>query len=39
MEQKLNKAYEPHDVERKWYQMWQTSGYFRADENSKKPHY
>ena len=39
MEQKLNKAYEPHDVERKWYQKWETSGYFRADEDSKKPHY
>ena len=39
MEQKLNKVYEPHDVERKWYQKWETSGYFRADEDSKKPHY
>jgi len=39
MEQKLNKGYEPHDVERKWYQEWQNCGYFRADENSAKPHY
>src|SRR5210317_912845 len=39
MEPKLNKGYEPHDVERKWYQEWEESGYFRADENSTKPHY
>ena len=39
MEQKLNKGYEPHDVERKWYQEWESCGYFRADENSAKPHY
>ena len=39
MEPKLSKGYEPHDVERKWYQEWETSGYFRADENSEKPPY
>jgi valyl-tRNA synthetase len=39
MEQKLNKGYEPHDVERHWYQKWEENGYFRADEKSCKPHY
>ena len=39
MEQKLSKGYEPHDVERKWYQEWESRGYFRANENSAKPHY
>jgi valyl-tRNA synthetase len=39
MSQTLNKGYEPHDVERKWYQRWQEEGRFRADENSAKPHY
>jgi valyl-tRNA synthetase len=39
MEEKLNKGYEPHDVERKWYRKWEEEGYFHADENSAKPHY
>ncbi len=38
-EPKLSKGYEPHDVERKWYQAWQSSGYFRADEHSPKAPY
>ncbi len=39
MEQKLNKGYEPHEVERKWYQTWEENGNFRADEKSSKPPY
>lgn len=39
MEQKLNKGYEPHDVELKWYRIWEEGGYFCADEKSAKPHY
>ena len=39
MEEKLNKGYEPHDVERKWYHVWQEDGHFCADEKSAKPHY
>jgi valyl-tRNA synthetase len=39
MEPKLSKGYEPHDVERKWYQQWEDNGYFRGDETSSKPHY
>ena len=39
MEQKLSKGYNPHDVERKWYEKWETSGYFRANDNSDKKHY
>jgi valyl-tRNA synthetase len=39
MEQKLNKGYEPHAVERKWYRKWEEDGYFCADEKSAKPHY
>jgi valyl-tRNA synthetase len=39
MEEKLNKGYEPHDVERKWYQTWEENGHFCADEKSAKPHY
>jgi len=39
MEEKLNKGYEPHDVERKWYRRWEAGGCFCADEKSVKPHY
>jgi len=39
MEAKLAKGYEPRDVEQKWYTTWEESGYFHADEKSKKPHY
>ncbi len=38
-EPKLSKGYEPHDVERKWYQTWEANGYFRADEHSPKAPY
>jgi valyl-tRNA synthetase len=34
----LGKVYEPHQVEKKWYQEWLEKGYFRGDGNSaKKP--
>ncbi|PLX83549.1 MAG: valine--tRNA ligase [Desulfuromonas sp.] len=39
MQASLNKGYEPHDVERKWYQAWEQAGYFRADQDSDKPAY
>ncbi|TLM68870.1 MAG: valine--tRNA ligase [Deltaproteobacteria bacterium] len=38
-EPKLSKGYEPHDVERKWYGVWEANGYFRADERSGKAPY
>jgi valyl-tRNA synthetase len=39
MEETLNKGYEPHDVESKWYKKWEEEGRFCADEKSAKPHY
>ncbi|WP_027714419.1 valine--tRNA ligase [Desulfuromonas sp. TF] len=39
MEPKLPKGYEPREVEEKWYAVWEQAGFFRADENSPKPHY
>ncbi len=30
------KAYDPKDVEDKWYSFWEEGGYFRADANSDK---
>ena len=29
----LDKVYEPHQVEKHWYQYWLDKGYFRADAN------
>ena len=28
----LSKAYDPHQVEQKWYAFWDTQGYFHAHE-------
>ena len=33
----MPKAYEPKDVERRWYAFWEESGFFRADPASDKP--
>jgi valyl-tRNA synthetase len=35
----LDKSYDPHRVEEKWYAYWENQGYFRADENSTRPPY
>ncbi|HVZ81968.1 MAG TPA: valine--tRNA ligase [bacterium] len=39
MEQEMNlpSAYEPKDVEAKWYPLWEASGDFRAEDRSSKP--
>ncbi|MDT8441991.1 MAG: valine--tRNA ligase [Desulfuromonadales bacterium] len=36
MQTDLNKSYEPAEVERKWYQLWEAAGYFRADEHAER---
>ncbi len=35
----LDKSYDPHQVEGKWYQYWMERGYFRADEDSEAKAY
>jgi valyl-tRNA synthetase len=35
----MEKSYNPHQVEEKWYQYWEKHGYFRADEDSKQKAY
>ncbi len=37
--EKLPKGYEPQQVEQKWYQKWEGSGYFRGDEKSSAAPY
>jgi len=39
MSKELAKGYEPHDVEKKWYQEWQEKGYFHAAATSDKKPY
>ena len=35
----LNKAYEPHAVEKRWYDIWEKEKLFAATEKSEKPSY
>jgi valyl-tRNA synthetase len=35
----LDKSYDPHQVEEKWYQYWVEHSYFRADEDSERKAY
>ncbi len=33
----FDKAYEPHEVERRWYAFWEENGLFAAEEESDRP--
>ncbi len=33
----LDKAYAPHEVERRWYAFWEENGFFAAEEESDRP--
>jgi valyl-tRNA synthetase len=35
----MDKSYDPHQVEDKWYRYWEEHGYFKADEDSKQKAY
>lgn len=35
----LDKVYDPKAIEKKWYDFWETQGFFRAEVNSDKPPY
>src|SRR4030067_2501010 len=35
----LDKSYDPHQVENKWYSYWLKHGYFRADEHAHRNPY
>ncbi|MDD2365082.1 MAG: valine--tRNA ligase [Desulfuromonadaceae bacterium] len=39
MTRELTKGYEPHDVEKRWYEEWSEKGYFRAASESDKKAY
>ena len=38
-ENEMPKAYEPNDVENKWYPVWENNGYFRGNPDSKRKPY
>ena len=38
-EQTMAKAYNPAEVEKRWYELWEKRGYFRGDEHSSKEPY
>jgi valyl-tRNA synthetase len=35
----LEKGYEPRDVERRWYELWENEQLFAAEDSSEKPGY
>jgi valyl-tRNA synthetase len=35
----LSKSFEPHDIERRWYPIWESLGYFAASTDSDQPPY
>jgi len=35
----LDKSFDPHEVERRWYSLWESRGYFAHSANSEKPPY
>ncbi len=35
----LDKGYEPHEVEKRWYEFWEKEGLFSAEEKSDKKSY
>src|SRR6516164_8412733 len=37
MKAKIPKTYNPQEVEGRWYQWWESKGFFRADAKSQKP--
>jgi valyl-tRNA synthetase len=39
MSETLAKAYDPKQVEPRWYRFWEESGFFRADPASPKPRF
>jgi valyl-tRNA synthetase len=35
----LAKSFEPHEIERRWYPLWESRGYFQATLDSDRPGY
>jgi valyl-tRNA synthetase len=35
----LAKSFEPHEIEKRWYALWEESSYFSIDKNESRPPY
>lgn len=35
----LAKSFEPHDIEQRWYQVWESRGYFKPAQSADRPAY
>jgi valyl-tRNA synthetase len=35
----LAKSFEPHEIEKRWYDLWEESSYFSIDKNESRPPY
>ena len=33
----IDKSYEPHEVEKRWYEYWENEHLFAAEESSPQP--
>ena len=36
MKKELSKSFSPKDIESKWYEFWESNGYYKAGEDSNK---
>ena len=39
MKDEISKTYNPQEVEGRWYPLWESRGYFRADAKSTRPRF
>jgi valyl-tRNA synthetase len=39
MKDEISKTYNPQEVEGRWYPLWESRGYFRADSKSTRPRF
>src|SRR6185436_10896795 len=39
MKDEISKTYNPQEVEGRWYPLWESRGYFRADSKSSRPRF
>lgn len=39
MKDEISKTYSPQEVEGRWYELWESRGYFRADPKSTRPRF
>ena len=38
MNKELSKSFNPSDIEKKWYEFWESKGYYKLGEDLNNPH-